>query len=729
MPGRRTAHHNDPVPGRQTLKDDMIPGHPLVIDDEDDELTQQSSDQILNSVWNVGMQVRVVDDDLEPKIRCAGWMAVKDNIASGDILAHAVAESELDDGLAMEEPARRARLGGHLEKHHVFRFGKYRNERYEDVTEESPDYYFWSSQERKPSKYLQHYLDWVTEHYVVDPVRSTLTSKVTGRILEAKPSTTKGQKQTESQLKSLRQEGWKQTTNCVTQCDPRHATRAGSNATHVRLTCLQCGTVTQTKREETLVKSPETCQHVATDSRGSSSATHRVYCKDCGQYVYECPQSEWRQEQNEIRGNWRRGRTERIDFSRGGERVTRAEVSELIHSFPQALRLFLRQRPDEEFDLHQIEQVLQDCVDLIRETAEAGRASSSATLENTITAFVACALVSMTSTSTLQGRRRTIDDEENRAVPSAFPARAACAKRQTPMFRSDAEERHEKRLVRSLPQPTSTMTRIDLKTDPRVFAVLDDGCNHTCHTPAFIDHMRAVLESEGKELSPLVGEAKHYTGIGGCRATGRRSIPFGLALPEGSSVRAVLMSNEPSIGTERIMLLSIKARATLGLVKDTRSGTCFLKDYGQFAPLYEVVGSDLRCVCISDWQADRPDAKVLGPDESGNFEMKTETMKYESLKSMREERVEARSVQSDEQKNASEISNEMIEDYRRRLFRIYLQHAPEHIGKIPDLLQEHGSTKETLDALVARALWEHLAKGSGERPDWYTDATHFGNQQ
>ena len=164
-----------------------------------------------------------------------------------------------------------------------------------------------------------------------------------------------------------------------------------------------------------------------------------------------------------------------------------------------------------------------------------------------------------------------------------------------------SEERREKRLVRSLPQPTSAMTRIDLKTDPRVFAVLDDGCNRTCHTPAFIDHMRAVLESEGKELSPLIGEAKHFSGIGGCRATGRRSIPFGSALPDGSSVRAVLMSNELNIGTERIMLLSIKAQATLGLVKDTRAGTCFLKDYGQFAPLYEVVGSDLRCVCISDW--------------------------------------------------------------------------------------------------------------------------------
>ena len=274
MPGRRTAHHVlNPVPGRQTLKDDLMPGHPLIIDDEDDELTQQPSDQILNSVWNAGMQVRVVDDELEPEIRCAGWMAVKDNIASVDILAHAVAESELDDGLAMEEPARRARLFHHPEKQHVFQFGKYRNERYDDVTGETPDYYVWSSQERKPSKYLQHYLEWVTGHYVVE-------SKATGRILEAKPSPTKGQKQTESQFKkSLRQEGWKQTTKCVSRCDPRHVTRAGSNATHIRLTCLQCGTVTQTKREETLVKSPETCQHVNTDSRGSSSATHRVYCK------------------------------------------------------------------------------------------------------------------------------------------------------------------------------------------------------------------------------------------------------------------------------------------------------------------------------------------------------------------------------------------------------------------------------------------------------------------
>ena len=78
-----------------------------------------------------------------------------------------------------------------------------------------------------------------------------------------------------------------------------------------------------------------------------------------------------------------------------------------------------------------------------------------------------------------------------------------------------------------------------------------------------------------------------------------------------SSVRAALKSNELSIGTERIMLLSIKAQA---IAKDTRVGTCFLKDCRQYALLYEVMGRHVRCVCICDWHTGRPDAELLpGP--------------------------------------------------------------------------------------------------------------------
>ena len=87
----------------------MVHGHlgrcPLIIDDEDDEveLTQQHTGQKWSSDWMVGKQVRVVDDELDPEPCYAEWMAAKNDFVSVDILAHAVAKPELDDGLAVEK--------------------------------------------------------------------------------------------------------------------------------------------------------------------------------------------------------------------------------------------------------------------------------------------------------------------------------------------------------------------------------------------------------------------------------------------------------------------------------------------------------------------------------------------------------------------------------------------------------------------------------------------------
>ena len=110
VPGRRLAHHvYDPGTGRQTLKDDLVPGHlgrsPLIIDDEDDEaeLMRQYTGQRLISVWNEGMQVRVVDDELDPEFCYAEWLVARNDSVSVDISTHAVAEPEMDDGLALEE--------------------------------------------------------------------------------------------------------------------------------------------------------------------------------------------------------------------------------------------------------------------------------------------------------------------------------------------------------------------------------------------------------------------------------------------------------------------------------------------------------------------------------------------------------------------------------------------------------------------------------------------------
>ena len=74
------------------------------------------------------------------------------------------------------------------------------------------------------------------------------------------------------------------------------------------------------------------------------------------------------------------------------------------------------------------------------------------------------------------------------------PATVVIAKRQAPSGSQepggDDDERDGKRPTRQPAQPPVTMTRIDVCTDPRVFAVLVDSCSRTCHAAAFIDHMR-----------------------------------------------------------------------------------------------------------------------------------------------------------------------------------------------------------------------------------------------
>ena len=37
-----------------------------------------------------------------------------------------------------------------------------------DMTEDTPDFFFWFPKERKPSKNLQHYSDWVLGHHTMD---------------------------------------------------------------------------------------------------------------------------------------------------------------------------------------------------------------------------------------------------------------------------------------------------------------------------------------------------------------------------------------------------------------------------------------------------------------------------------------------------------------------------------------------------------------------------------
>ena len=97
--------------------------------------------------------------------------------------------------------------------------------------------------------------------------------------------------------------------------------------------------------------------------------THRVYCIDCGKHIYECPQEEYKQEQKMQKESHVRGRPTKFDLGARDDKLTREEVKELASRLPGHLKLQLRRNPDRKtFDMHEIEAVVQEVIDAIKES-------------------------------------------------------------------------------------------------------------------------------------------------------------------------------------------------------------------------------------------------------------------------------------------------------------------------------------------------------------------------
>ena len=172
----------------------------------------------------------------------------------------------------------------------------------------------------------------------------------------------------------------------------------------------------------------------------------------------------------------------------------------------------------------------------------------------------------------------------------------------------------------------AALDRVDILKDPRCFAVLDEGCNRTCHGKKWIENAIEKLEKLGKPVGGLTGPPKTYSGLGNTKTAGRRKIPWGTLLSNWEHIGGSLTSNEIVDSPNLPLLLSLGAQSTLGLQKDTRKGTCYIPDMGAFVKLYEVVGSELRAICISEFY-DVPDPvtpTAMQPEDSARLQVLAE---------------------------------------------------------------------------------------------------------
>ena len=147
----------------------------------------------------------------------------------------------------------------------------------------------------------------------------------------------------------------------------------------------------------------------------------------------------------------------------------------------------------------------------------------------------------------------------------------------------------------------SALPVVDVLNYEHVRGVLDEGCNSTVCGHERMESCKAKLKNMGFDAPMLPDEQKAFQGLGGnVRTKGRYRIPFVLEPGGGRKLPGVLETyvvGEP--GDPTPLLLSQRAQAALGLVKDMATSTCTLGRNGTTLKLHRTKGSGLLCVCIS----------------------------------------------------------------------------------------------------------------------------------
>jgi len=153
-----------------------------------------------------------------------------------------------------------------------------------------------------------------------------------------------------------------------------------------------------------------------------------------------------------------------------------------------------------------------------------------------------------------------------------------------------------------IPGPSRKLREVDIMNDASVWAILDEGCNTTCHSRMWRENAEEKFLNQGFVVERFDSK-KECHGVGDKPVTTKHcySFPFNVSLgPYQRSLAGVLQSQE--LGHEGFvpLLLSLPNQGTMGLVKDMRNGMCVLKGYGVSIELCVAKKNGLLCIDIGN---------------------------------------------------------------------------------------------------------------------------------
>ena len=161
-----------------------------------------------------------------------------------------------------------------------FYLGQHKGKTFEQVSHDTA-YVRWAKSQADPSNQLKDFLTWFDRYYLLTDGDSTAELRAS---LGIPPGTYEPRPKKKGPAKKPPNPPLEEKCrNCT------DFTYSGSSVHYVRMTCRDCGHMTQKKREETRTHDPETCPHTVLDRRGSSRSISRTFCRQCGAFVDEVP--------------------------------------------------------------------------------------------------------------------------------------------------------------------------------------------------------------------------------------------------------------------------------------------------------------------------------------------------------------------------------------------------------------------------------------------------------
>ena len=373
-------------------------------------------------------------------------------------------------------------------------------------------------------------------------------------------------------------------------CQHAHVTTRGSNAYYLQKRCLDCGILISRERKDAAMPSaPQPassgqCQHNSVTWRGTNAHRWRRTCLTCGQ-VSTGPVVQGERRVPETPAHSPSVAASQSVFEELVGDIHVAKIPSVIEMFRKVVDLKLREEPDAmHMPANDLVKMLKMTVQIAGVSCEAG----SAAARSQAAGSVGRATMSSPSTSaprldTLEEsalRKITFGKHKDKTFGEAWKDQNYvkwCLENQdahsnsglkslTQYFRERIRAGHHTDFDVTEKHRVAMMAIINEASENDMLAILDTGCNVTCHGSEWLMRYCQTTGLDIPELLPVPDNG--VRGIGGnISIGGARELPVSFALENGDYARGTMYSLELS-GSSAPLLLSIKSQKQLGFKID-----------------------------------------------------------------------------------------------------------------------------------------------------------------